>query len=132
MINIINLHINLLTKFSILKPNHPKFLQLNLLEVFSFWAVDAYGLISGLIGYKRYKLMNMIYIYFEYSFYSIIYSLYLYFNNRITFKDFILFLFPLGKRINWYVNAYIFMYLFLPFITDSINILDIFIVFSYN
>ena len=123
MINIINLHINAAIKFSILKPNHPKYIQLNLLETFSFWAVDAYGLISGLIGYKKYKIINMIYIYFECSFYSIIYSLYLYFDNRINFRDFILFIFPFGNRTNWYANAYIFMYLFLPFITDSINIL---------
>lgn len=124
MINIINLHINLATNYSKLKPNHPKYIQLNLLETFSYWAVDAYGLISGLIGYKNYKIMNIIYIYFEYSFYSIIYSIFLYLNKRINFRDFILFFFPFGKRINWYVNAYIFMYLFLPFIKDSINILD--------
>ena len=32
--------------------------------------------------------------------------------------------FPIAIARNWYVNAYIFMYLFLPFITNSINLMD--------
>lgn len=124
MINVINLHLNLATKYFIFKPDNPKYKPLYRLEAFSYWAVDAFGLISGIIGYKKYKIMNMLYLYFEYSFYSIIYSIYLYFNKRINYREFIFEFFPLGKRRNWYVNAYIFMYLFLPFITDSINIID--------
>ena len=68
MINIINLHINLFTSLLKLNPFHPKYKQIYRLETFSFWAVDAFGLISGIIGYQKYKFVNIIYIWFEYFF----------------------------------------------------------------
>ena len=76
MINIINLHINNHTNHLKLKPEHPKYKQVYRLESFSFWPVDTFGLISGIIGYKKFKLINILYIWFEYWFYSIFLSLY--------------------------------------------------------
>ena len=60
MINIINLHINSCSSYLNLKPVHPKYNQIYRLEAFSFWAVDAFGLISGIVGFKKYKFVNII------------------------------------------------------------------------
>ena len=57
-----------------------------LLEVMGYWAVNGFGLISGIVGYKKYKFSNLIYIWFLSSFYSLIISIYLYYDNKITLK----------------------------------------------
>ena len=121
MINIINLHINLKMKFLKINLQSLKFFHLSHLEFFSYWPVDAFGLISGIVSYKKYKFANIIYLWFIYEFYSILSSIILYYKSKIDTKNFVLSFFPLGIRRNWYVNAYIFMYYFLPFITNSIN-----------
>ena len=124
MINVINLHINQHSYLLNLNPLDPKYKHVYCLEAFSIWPVNAFGLLSGIVGYKKYKFLNLIYIWFEYFFYSITIDFYSNFKSlkspQIIFHSF----FPLGKKRNWYVNAYFFMYLFLPFITTSINILD--------
>lgn len=121
MINIINLHIN--NQMNVYKISHKSltFLPIFRLRAFSFWPVNAFGLISGIVGYKKFKFINMIYLWFIYFFYSIFFSIILYYKSSIGLNDFIFSFFPLGIRRNWYVNAYIFMYYFLPFITHSIN-----------
>jgi len=124
MINIINLHINNHTAQLKLNPKNPKYKSVYLLHTFSFFPVNTFGFISGIIGYKKYKFVNIIYLWFEYLFYSVILSLFLYYKSIANFKSIILSFFPLGIVRHWYANAYILMYLFLPFITISINLLD--------
>ena len=124
MINIINLHINNSFLNLRVNKNNSKYKQIYLLEVFSFWPVNAFGIISGIVGFKKFKFMNIIYIWFEYLFYSIIFSIYLYFKSLINLKILVLSMFPLGISRFWFVNAYIFMYLFLPFIIKSFNLMD--------
>lgn len=121
MINIINLHINLFTPLLNIKPIDPKYKQIYRLEAFSYWAVDAFGLISGIVSYKKYKFVNIIYIWFEYFFYSVTIAFYLYYTSLMTIKQLFYHFFPIAIRRNWYVNAYFLMYFFLPFITNSIN-----------
>mgnify|MGYP007102016465 CR=1 FL=1 len=121
MINVINLHINNHTLHLNLEPTNIKYKQILRLDSFSFWPVNAFGLISGIVGYRRFKLINLIYIWFEYCFYSVILSLYLYNKSQIDKRNLFLSFFPLGINRHWYVNAYIFTYLFLPFITNTIN-----------
>ena len=125
MINIINLHINNHTNQLRLDRRNPKYKQVFRLEVFSFFPVNVFGLVSGIIGYKKYKFINIIYIWFEYLFYSVFLTMFLYYKSMSNFRNLILSFFPLGIIRHWYVNSYIFMYLFLPFITDSLNSLDI-------
>ena len=124
MINIINLHINSFTPLLRLNPIDPKYKQIYRLEAFSFWAVDAFGLISGIVGFKKYKFVNVIYIWFEYFFYSVTIALYLYYKSLMTRKQLFYHFFPIAIRRNWYVNAYFLMYFFLPFITNSINLIN--------
>ena len=83
MINIINLHINLSSKYFRLKSINPKYKQIYRLEAFSYWPVDAFGLISGIIGYKKYKFSNLIFLYFQYHFYSVFLSLYSYYRTNL-------------------------------------------------
>ena len=94
------------------------------METTSYWAVNAFGLISGIVGYKKYKFSNLIYIWIQSSFHSFFFSLYLFIINKIKIKLLILSLFPILLIRNWYVNAYFCMYLFLPFINYGIINLD--------
>lgn len=71
MINVLILHINLYSKQINLNYESPKFTSIWLLEIMSFWAVDGFGIISGIIGYKKYKFSNLIFIWVEYFFYSV-------------------------------------------------------------
>ena len=125
MINVINLHINRSSDLLKLDPKDIKFRKIILLEIFSYWPVDAFGLISGLIGFKKYKFSNLIYLWFEYFYYSTFFSLYLYIKSNLDLKHLFLSCLPLGINRFWYVNAYFFMYLLLPFITDSASLLNI-------
>ena len=124
MINIINLHINLRGNYLSLNSMHPKYKQIYRLEAFSFWPVDAFGLISGIVGFKKYKFSNLIFLYCEYYFYSVISFFYLYFKSLTSLKLVFYRFFPIGIKYHWYVNAYFYMYLFLPFINKSINSMD--------
>jgi len=123
MINIINLHINRDSLLS-LHPKHPKYKQVYRLQTFSFWPVNAFGIISGLVNYKRYKFSNLIYIWFEYVYYSVILSLYLYYKSLLNSRELFLSFFPIAKKRFWYANAYFFLYLFLPILNNSINVID--------
>lgn len=124
MINIINLHLNLFSGQLSLKYKSPKYFNIWRLEVFSYWAVDCFGLISGIVGYKRHKFSNLIYLWILVCFYSTIISFYLFIKNKISKKNFFLSLFPILIKRHWYVNAYFSMYLLLPFINYGINSLN--------
>ena len=87
MINIINLHINLFSRLLFLNSSSPKYKPIWRLEVFSYPAVNCFGLISGIVGYQKYKFSNLIYLWFTVFFYSISISSYLFFVN-VGIKNF--------------------------------------------
>ena len=124
MINILNLHLNLFSGQLHLSFTSSKYFNIWRLEVFSFWAVDGFGLISGIVGYKIYKFSNLIYLWFQAWFYSTFISLYLFFIKKKYNINLILSLLPLLNGKQWYVNAYFSMYLLLPFINYGINLLN--------
>ena len=124
MINIINLHINKNSGLLKINPDNPKYKQVYRLQAFSLWPVNVFGLVSGIISFRKYKFSNLIYIWFEYFFYSIFFSIYLYNKSLLDLRNLILSFFPIGIKRLWYFNAYFFMYLYLPFITNSINSLN--------
>ena len=121
MINIINLHINLRTGLLNINSNNIKFKKLWILETFSYFSVDCFGLISGIVGFSKYKFSNLIYLWFISAFYSVSKHLYLYIKNKINIKTLFLSFFPILIKFHWYVNAYFIMYLFLPFINFGIK-----------
>ena len=124
MINIINLHINIYSRVLFIDFTSHLHKPVWILEIFSYWPVNSFGLISGIVGYKKYRFSNLMYIWIQVSFYSIIISLYLYIKNIIKVKDLILSFFPILIKRHWYVNAYFSMYLFLPFINNGIKNLE--------
>ena len=124
MINIINLHINLRGGLLRLKPNNVNYKEIWRLETFSYFPVDCFALISGIIGYNRYKFSNLIYLWFLTLFYSVSKHLYLYMQNRVKLKKLFFSFFPILIKFHWYVNAYFIMYLFLPFINFGIKSLN--------
>ena len=121
MINIIILHINLFCKELNFNYRYPKFKSVWLLEIMAYWAVDGFGLISGIVGYKKYKFSNLTYIWIQSSFYSSIPSIDLYLRKKCSLKRLITSFFPILIKFRWYINAYFCMYLFLPFINYGIN-----------
>lgn len=123
MINIINLHINLNSGLLSVQIGNSKFKSVWRLEIFSYFAVDCFGLISGVIGYKKYKFSNVIYLWFISLYYSLL-RLFLSFDERIKLRDLILSFLPILRRFHWYVNGYFIMYLFLPFLNYGINSLN--------
>ena len=125
MINIIILHINLFSGTLTLNYSNT-FKSIWILQTMSFWAVNGFGIISGIVGYKQYKFSNLIYLWFQTFFYSIIFSLYLFLVNinKETAKNLLKSFFPLLIKRNWYVNAYFCMYTFLPFLNYGINNLN--------
>ena len=121
MINIINLHINLKTGIMGLKAINLKYKTIWRLEIFSYNAVDCFGLISGIVGFNKYKFSNLIYLWFISAFYSITTNAYSFIENKINLKQLFISFFPILIKFHWYVNAYFIMYLFLPFINYGIN-----------
>jgi len=121
MINIIILHINLCSAQLKLKINNKKFKLIWRLEAIAYFPVDCFGLISGIVGYKKYKFSNLIYIWINTSFYSSIFSLYLYHINRMNFKGMILSFLPILTKRSWYITAYFSLYLFIPILNLGIN-----------
>ena len=125
MINIINLHINLRTGILFLNSKNIKFKNIWRLETFSYSAVDCFGLISGIIGFNKYKFSKLIFLRFICVYYSVAKHIYLFIINKINTKCLILSFFPILIKFHWYVNAYFIMYLFLPFINAGIKLLNI-------
>ena len=123
MINIIVLHINSVSKELNNNYSSPRFQSIWLSETMAYWGVNGFGIISGIVGHKKHKFSNMIFIWIETFFYSTTISLYNYLKHKSKQQKerlFISFL-PIYIRSHWYVSAYICMYPFLPIINHGIN-----------
>lgn len=120
-INIVILHINKHSKLINLSRNSSQFKIIWSLEILTYWGVNGFGLISGFVGYKRYKFSNLMYIWTEVFFYSIFISIILFLTKEISQIQLIYSLFPLLIKRHWYVNAYFSMYIILPFINEGIK-----------
>ena len=124
MISIIILHINSHSKNLYLSIKDPRYKSAWRLETMGYWGVNGFGLISGIVGYKSYHFANIMFIWAQSSFYSEIFTIYIYYKRKIKKKNLVLSLFPILIRRHWYVNAYFFLYLFVPFINFGINHLN--------
>ena len=100
----------------LIKYKHYK--QLFLVLTFCFWHVDSFGLISGIVGFKKNSYYNIIYLWFYVLFYSIsifIISKILTPESPQKYNIFLLF-FPVTTKIYWYFTEYFHMYLLIPII----------------
>ena len=73
------------------------------------------------MGYKKYKFSKLLYLWFIALYYS---QLHLLINEKKITKNIILSFLPILNRFRWYMNAYFFMYLILPFINYGISIIN--------
>jgi surface polysaccharide O-acyltransferase-like enzyme len=126
MLNIIILHINLFSRNLSFKLINPRNKIAWRMEALSYWSVNCFGMISGIVGYKRYRMSNLIYLWFQVAFYSILITLIISFIKKfnVNKRDLFLSFFPILIKRHWYVNAYFSMYLFLPFLNNGINALQ--------
>ena len=96
MISIINLHINLRTGFLRANKNDIKYKTCWRLESFSFFGVNCFGLISGIVGFNKYKFSNLIYLWFISAFYSVLECSYLFFRHKIYLAQLFFSFFPIS------------------------------------
>ena len=98
-----------------------KYNKLKLLYVLCMWHVSSFGIISGLVGNKKHKFSNLLYLWILVVFYSLLF--YLKYNSLISngyYKTFLSNIFPIIHNKYWYFSAYFGIYPFLPFINSSI------------
>ena len=110
----------LLSKYPIFKK------EILFVESFINWHNNSFALISGIVGYKKSRYSNLLYLWFTVFFYSV--GIYLYvgiFNkNYIKTRNFTAYFFPIIYKRYWYFTAYFGMYLFLPIINSGISCLN--------
>lgn len=123
MIHVLILHLIMYTNNVKILSSSKKYKSVWGLEIFSNWSVNCFGLISGVVGYKKYKFSNLIYLWFQIFFYSFPISIIcnIIDNNKFPKKEMINSLFPIMIIRHWYFNAYFIMYLFIPFINEGIK-----------
>ena len=98
---------------------------LKLLNILGIWHVSSFGIVSGLVGIKTHKFSNLLYLWIEVVFYSvIIFFYYKFIKNVLLINSFITYIFPAIHNQYWYFTAYFGMYPFLPFINSGIIILN--------
>ena len=125
MINIINLHLNTKAGLIKLNSNNIKFKVIWRIETFSYFGANCFGLISGIVGFNKYKFSNLIYLWVITAFYQVSEASYLFYLNKINLTKLFLSFFPIMTKYHWYVNSYFIMYLFLPFINSGIKLLNV-------
>jgi surface polysaccharide O-acyltransferase-like enzyme len=94
------------------------------LEIMAYCAVNCYALISGYVGYdSKYKYSNIIYLYLQVIFYTIIItSIFAVFKpDTVRISSFVKALFPFAFDVYWYFTAYFCMFFFIPFMNFFIN-----------
>ena len=101
--------------------------QINIFTTVFHWHIDAFAMISGVVGYKSHKYSNLLYLYLTVLFYSV--GINFYFNNiknhnykHISFRDDMIY--PMIYNRRWYFTSYFGMYLFLPVINNGISIIS--------
>ena len=106
---------------------YPKYTkQILSLHFLTDWHNNSFALISGIIGYKKCRYSNLIYLWLTVHFYSVGIHLFVHkfkkkkfsVGNEITKECF-----PIIYQRYWYFTAYFAMYLFLPVINKGISCL---------
>lgn len=100
-----------------------RYKKLLLFDAIFSWHINGFGLISGIVDYKKYKYSNLLYLWICVSFYSTIINLYYQKYKPLTvINDKLLFeFFPVIYNKYWYFTKYFGMYLFLPIINKGIE-----------
>ena len=96
--------------------------KLFILNIFTDWDNDGFGLISGIVGYKTNRYSNLLYLWITVLFYTVGINLYIgIFKKSFPVRNNIsIEFFPIIFRRYWYFTAYFGMYLLLPIINKGI------------
>lgn len=96
-----------------------------IMNICSFWHVNSYTLISGIIGYKTNKYSNLMYLWLCVIVYQVgIHSIFIIKKNKLKINSsFYKSCFPIIYSKYWYFTQYFGMYLFLPVINRGISYL---------
>lgn len=95
--------------------------------VLTYGAVDIFALISGYVSYsekeKKYSFSNVIYLWFITIFYGVFITIMYHISKPdvITWKDYVKGLMPITNNTYWYLNAYIGLVIFKPFIDKMLR-----------
>ena len=112
MINIIILHINLFSGNLSIELSNPRNKIVWRIEALSYWSVNCFGMISGIVGYKRYRMSNLIYLWFQVTFYSILITLIISFlQKNVSKRDLFLSFFPILRIKKYYFNFFCFFFI---------------------
>ena len=98
-----------------------------ILEIASYCAVNCYALISGYVGvHSKYKYTNFIMIWLRVIFYTIgitmVFGVFL--PGKVGLSQIIGAVFPVMTQQYWYVTAYFFLFIFMPYLNYIINNMD--------
>lgn len=113
--------------FGDLTTKYWKYTEINFINILTFWHVNSFALISGIVGYKTNKYSNLLYLWFQVLFYSI--GIYLVIKKYKPIwivknnENFYQYLFPVIFRKYWYFTQYFGMYLLLPVVNKGLSIL---------
>ena len=95
------------------------------LEIMCYCAVNCYVLISGYVNINsKYKYSNIIVLWLQVFFYSVIISLGLFLLNKTDKNTLFQALFPLCSHQYWFFTSYFGLFLFIPIINKAIQIID--------
>ena len=102
-----------------------KYKELYLLNIICNWHVSSFAILSGLLSNKSFRFSNLLYLWFQTIFYSIIFYI-KYDTQKTTLFNTIMVsnLFPVIHQVYWYFTAYFGIYPFLPFINAGISTLS--------
>lgn len=110
-------------------------LNINTIQYFICWfilalcyvGVNGFAILSGYLSYGRdHKFKKILYLYLQLLFYSIFITLIItiIYNEKITMKIIFETIFPLNSKRWWYINLYICISFFMPYLdkfVDNIN-----------
>ena len=102
-----------------------KYKKLHLANIYSYWHVCSFALVSGIVGYKTNKYSNLLYIWLWALFYSVgVFLACKKFKPQVVkYSRFYMRFFPIISNKNWYLSKYFGLYLFLPVINKGISVL---------
>lgn len=97
------------------------------MEIAAYCGVNCYALISGYVGYSsKYKYTNIIMLYLQVAFYSIIIFgvFYLVKPELLIPQDLFSMLLPVSAKQYWFFTAYFCLALFMPFLNMILDNID--------
>ena len=105
----------------------PQYKEAWFLEAGVFCAVNAYGIISGYVGYGRtHRISRFISMYLQLIFYTLLTTaIFAFISSGLVTREVVRNAFlPFGYEVYWYCTAYFCLFFFMPFLDRMMESLD--------